>query len=160
MQFHSSLSKVTWETSAVRDWLNGDFIAAAFSTEENSMIRLSTVIAEKHPDYPNSPAGNDTEDKVFLLSVQEVSRYFKGGAFAKCAPTEAVVAGSNVFAQSNKAWYADSSYLCGWWLRSPGMYKDTYVSYVNHSGSVTAGGQVYLSGTDICVRPAMWISVD
>lgn len=78
----------------------------------------------------------------------------------ECAPTEAVVAGSNVFAQSNKAWYADSSYLCGWWLRFPGMYKDTYVSYVNHSGSVTAGGQVYLSGTDICVRPAIWISVD
>ncbi len=159
MQFHSSLSKVTWETSAVRAWLNNDFITAAFSSEESSKIKLSSVIAEKHPDYPKSPAGNDTEDKVFLLSVQEVNQYFKDSASGKCAPTEAVIADSNVFSKSNKAWYSNSDYLCGWWLRSPGMYKDLYVSYVNHSGSVSAGGQVYLTGTDICVRPAMWISV-
>ncbi len=160
MQFHSSLAKVTWETSAVRAWLNNDFIASAFSPSESSKIKLSTVIAEKNPDYPNSPAGNDTEDKVFLLSVQEVGTYFKDGASRKCAPTKAVIAGSNVFSRSNKAWYADHDYLCGWWLRSPGMYKDLYVSYVNHSGSASAGGQVYLSGTDICVRPAMWITVE
>ncbi len=159
MQFHSSLSKVTWETSALRAWLNNDFITAAFSESESSAIKLSTIMAEKNPDDPNSPAGNDTEDKVFLLSVQEIDLFFKDSNSRKCAPTAAVVAGSNVFSRSNKAWYADSDYLCGWWLRSPGMFKDTYVSYVNHSGSVSAGGQVFLSGTDLCVRPAMWINV-
>ncbi len=159
MQFHSSLKKVTWETSAMRAWLNSDFISAAFSSEESSKINLSPVIAEKNPNYPNSPAGNDTEDKMFLLNVQEVNLYFKDSASRKCAPTQAVISSSSVFTISNKAWYSNNNYLCSWWLRSPGMYRDTYVSYVDHGGSASGGGQVYLTGTDLCVRPAMWITV-
>ena len=158
MQFHSSLSAVTWETSAVRAFLNGEFLNKAFSEEEKAKIRQTTVIAEKNPDYPNSRPGNDTEDKVFLLNVQEKALYFQDKADAICAPTKTVIASSNVFSHTKKAWYSGHDYLCSWWLRSPGMYKDLYVSYVDHSGNVSGGGQVYLEGTDLCVRPAMWIT--
>ena len=160
MHFHSSLSKVTWETSSVRAWLNSEFLAAAFSSDENAKIKPSVVIAEANPDYPKSPAGNDTEDKVFLLRIQEVAQYLPEKADRKCSPTEAVAASANVFSISNRAWYAKHGYVCSWWLRSPGMYKDLYVSYVDHGGSTSGGGQVYLENTDLCVRPAMWIRLN
>ena len=161
MQFHSSLNKVTWETSAVRAWLNNDFLGAAFSASETAKIKTTHVIAEKNPQYPNSPAGNDTDDKVFLLSVQEAEQYFADNNARKCAPTAAAIASEPaVFSNmSAKAWYTKQSYGCSWWLRSPGMFKDIYVSYVGKYGDITGGGQVYLSGTDFCVRPAMWIPV-
>ena len=158
MQFHSSLEKVTWETSAVRAWLNGDFLHAAFSGEEAGKILTTTVAALPNPDYPNSKAGNDTEDKLFLLSLQEAQQYFADNQSRICAPTETVAARAGVFAHTRKTWYSSNDYICDWWLRSPGMYKDLYVSYVNHSGSISGGGQVYLTGTDFCVRPAMWIN--
>lgn len=158
MQFHSSLSAVTWETSAVRTFLNGEFLNKAFAEEEKAKIRQTTVVAEKNPDYPNSRPGSDTEDKVFLLNVQEMALYFKDKSDAICAPTATVVASSNVFSHTKKAWYSGHDYLCSWWLRSPGMFKDLYVSYVDHSGNVSGGGQVYVEGTDLCVRPAMWIT--
>ncbi len=159
MQFHSSLNKVTWETSAVRGWLNNDVLNAAFSSSERGAILTTTVTAEKNPEYPNSPAGNDTEDKVFLLSVQEADQYFADNEARKCSPTEAAIASEpNVFSQMPaKAWYAKHPYGCSWWLRSPGMFKDLYVSSVGKYGDINGSGQVYLSGTDFCVRPAMWI---
>ena len=159
MQFHSSLEKVTWETSALRKWLNNDFIQIAFSNAESDAIKKTTVVAEKNPEYPNSPAGNDTEDKVFILSVQEAELLFTDNNARKCSPTEAAIAAEpDAFSRmSSKAWYAKHSYGCSWWLRSPGMYKDLYVSYVGKYGNITGGGQVYMSGTDFCVRPAMWI---
>ncbi len=160
MQFHSALSKVTWETSAVRAWLNGAFLDDAFSPEEKAEIKTSAVVAEQHPDYPKSPAGNDTEDKVFLLSLQEVTQYLPEKQDRKCSPTEAVVASANVFSVSNRPWYSKNNYVCNWWLRTPGMFKDLYVSYVDHGGSVSAGGQVHLDGTDLCVRPALWVSLN
>ena len=162
MQFHDSLNKVTWETSAVRSWLNTSFLDSAFSAAERLQIETTTVTAERNPTYPNSPAGNDTEDKLFLLSVQEAETYFSNSSKARiCSPAPAVVlnAPSGVYAHSNKAWYAEHDYLCSWWLRSPGMYKDLYVSYVDHGGNISGGGQVYLEGTDLCVRPAVRIRV-
>lgn len=160
MQFHSSLEKVTWETSALRKWLNNDFIQIAFSTAESDAIKKTTVVAEKNPEYPNSPAGNDTEDKVFILSIQEAESLFTDNNSRKCSPTEAAIAAEpGAFSRmSSKAWYAKQSYGCSWWLRSPGMYKDLYVSYVGKYGNITGGGQVNMSGTDFCVRPAMWIT--
>lgn len=126
------------------------------------MIKTTSVVAERNPEYPNSPAGNDTEDKVFLLSVQEAAYYFADDNARKCAPTQtAINAEPSVFSQmSAKAWYTNQPYGCSWWLRSPGTFKDLYVSYVGKYGNVTGGGQVYLTGTDFCVRPAMWIAVE
>lgn len=162
MVFHDSSGKVTWETSDLRGWLNNDFIHAAFSSEESGKILMTSVIAEKNPDYPNSPAGNDTEDKVFILSIQEAKQYFNDNNSRICVPTDKARASApNLFSQSSrKAWYSDSGYTCSWWLRSPGMFKDLYVSYVDKYGNTSSGGQVNLTNTDFCVRPSMWIRVN
>ena len=73
--YNSSRTRVTWETCTLRKWLNNDFINAAFSAEERAKIPTVTVSADKNPSYSTSP-GNNTTDKVFLLSITEVNKYF------------------------------------------------------------------------------------
>lgn len=73
--YNTSYTDVTWETCTLRKWLNNDFINAAFSADERTMIPTVTVSADKNPDYSTNP-GNATQDQVFLLSITEVNKYF------------------------------------------------------------------------------------
>ncbi|EHL66136.1 DUF6273 domain-containing protein [Cloacibacillus evryensis] len=67
---------VTWETSAIRAWLNGEnsgqFYNEAFSTQDRVAIVKSNV-KNPTPTVPSDCAssGNDTQDNVFLLSREE-----------------------------------------------------------------------------------------
>lgn len=71
----SAKSGTTWENSSLRKWLNDDFLKAAFSKDEQKMIAKSYVPAEKNNDFPTRDAGNDTEDKLYVLSIQEMKTY-------------------------------------------------------------------------------------
>ena len=151
--FNEERDEVTWETSDMREWLNGAFLNTAFSADEQTAIATTTVIAESSPEFPNVPAGGDTTDKIFLLSIQEVERYFEDSDKAKCSPSDALIA-SGRFAQSNKPWYAKQPYACVWWLRSPGMDK-LKIAYVDKGGSVSYGGNQIDYDNATCIRPAM-----
>ncbi len=138
---------VTWESCSLRKWLNGTFLNAAFSTEEQALILNTNVSADKNPNY-NTYVGNATTDKVFLLSIDESDKYFSSDEARKCVPT--------AYTKANGA-YTSSSY-CWWWLRSPGFGQDFAVN-------VSVGGSILYNGIDVnlgggCVRPAMWIDID
>ena len=62
--YNSSRTRVTWETCTFRNWLNNDFINAAFTAEERAMIPTVTVSADMNPEYDTNP-GNATKDRVF-----------------------------------------------------------------------------------------------
>ena len=116
---------VTWETCTLRKWLNGEFLNAAFSAKEQAKLAAVAVTADKNPEYSTDP-GNDTQDTVFLLSIDEVNRYFKYDAARVCMPTKTAVAnGANT----------NDSDACWWWLRSPGVNSNCTVG-------VDAGGSV------------------
>ena len=66
---------VTWETSAVRKWLNGEFLSKAFTAAEMACIEVSDVPATINSNYTSTPQGNDTKDRVYLLSSSEAARY-------------------------------------------------------------------------------------
>ena len=145
---------VTWETCTLRQWLNEDFFNAAFSDGEKGMIPTVTVSADKNPNYNTDP-GNATQDKVFLLSITEARRYFKTDEARMCVPT--------AYAKAKGA-YTNSNYIkggaaaCCWWLRSPGVSQSA-------AAGVGENGVVYLYGFNvsneyICVRPALWISLE
>ncbi len=88
-----SASQATWEKSSIRNWLNGDFYAEAFTKKEQSMIQRVTNRTSNFLDFDtgylgfatdavdsrkvNSIGGNDTEDSVFLLSYEEFEEYFQ-----------------------------------------------------------------------------------
>ncbi len=72
--YHSLDAAVTWETSELRAWLNDEFYNAAFSNNEKRTIAYTIVKADKHMRFATDP-GNDTEDKVFVLSLEEANTY-------------------------------------------------------------------------------------
>lgn len=67
--------EITWENCSLRTWLNNDFLSAAFSPEEQSMIQATTL---SNPDniFFGVDGGNDTVDRVFCLSVDEALQYY------------------------------------------------------------------------------------
>ena len=152
--YNQSRDYVTWETCSLRNWLNNDFINAAFTAEERAKIPTVTVSADKNPEYNTNP-GNATKDKVFLLSIVEAEKYFTSDEARMCVPTE--------YAISNGA-YTSGSYTkggkatCWWWLRSLGWNRN-YAARVNLFGSVNMSGH-NANYDNTSVRPAMWITID
>ena len=139
-RYNSSYNPTTWETCPLRKWLNIGFIDAAFSAEEKAMILTVTVPADKNPEYSADP-GNVTQDKVFLLSINEVKKYFSSDEARKCAMVMKKQGNARL-----------------WWLRSPGNGLAS-AAFVDNDGSVNCSG-FYVDKNDICIRPAMWISLE
>ncbi len=148
-QYNTSYTDVTWETCSLRKWLNGTFINAAFTDAEKSLIPTVTVSADKNPEYSTN-LGNATQDKVFLLSITEVNKYFSSDIARQCKAT--------AYAEAQGALVSDSNGNCWWWLRSPGNGQDDAAS-VNYGGGVYEFGDRVLS-SDSAVRPALWIDLN
>lgn len=144
--YHIKREPVTWETCYLRRWLNGPFLADAFTPEEREIIRESEVPADRNPGHAADP-GNATYDRVFLLSIPEAERYFASDAARQCRPT--------ALALKNGAFVTESNPNCWWWLRSPGMYPDL-TAFVYRDGSVDGYGDDVLNDR-FCVRPALWV---
>ena len=139
---------VTWETCTLRKWMNNDFLNAVFSSAEHALIPTVTVTADKNPSFSSHP-GNDTEDKMFLLSFVEANNYFASDNTRVCKPTS--------YAENQGA---DKNYdgSCDWWLRTPGDdQKDA--ACVIFEGITNVYGHFVLAG-NVAVRPAMWIELE
>ena len=142
MQYWAASRGVTWETGKLRTWLNQSFLQDAFSASEQDKIITTLVTADKNPSYDTDP-GNDTRDKVFLLSAKEVKELYKSA-----------LSGS----QDYKAYFypAKSSRWSFWWTRTPGYYQN-FAVYVNSEGETfDFGERVDLRAG---VRPAMWVDI-
>ncbi len=143
--YNSEDTNITWENSAIREWLNNDFYNGAFSEEEQNRISFEEIENSdvKLTDKWDSIGGNNTEDKVFLLSYDEYMSYFNGSEI--CNPT--------VFAVEQKEEYQPSENGdCEWWLRSSGMHQNTALIVVGNAQvtSCAVMGQKF-------IRPAIWI---
>ncbi len=146
--YNTSYTDVTWETCSLRKWLNGTFLSTAFSENEKEMIPTVTVSADKNPEYSTNP-GNATQDKVFLLSITEVNKYFSSDSARRCKAT--------AYADALGAYVAGNG-NCWWWLRSPGHLQGT-AAYVNYGGNVYGDGNG-VNRSDSAVRPALWIDIE
>ncbi len=151
--YNTSYADVTWETCSLRKWLNGTFLNAAFSAEEQKRIPTVTVTADKKPGYGTDP-GSNTNDKVFLQSITEVNKYFSSDKARICGATDYAEAQG---ADTNTSYSAGGKAACWWWLRSPGNISNL-AAYVDPDGYVYDNGyNVGYSGH--AVRPAMWIDL-
>ena len=152
--YNQSRDYVTWETCSLRNWLNNDFINAAFTAEERAMIPTVTVSADMNPEYNTNP-GNATKDKVFLLSIVEAEKYFTSDEARKCVPTEYAISNG---ASTSDSYTKGGKATCLWWLRSPG-FDQFIAAYVNYFGPVLRYGRS-VGNVSNSVRPAMWITID
>ena len=151
-RYNTESADVTWETCSLRGWLNDTFYNTAFSADEQDGILTTTVTADANPTYGTSP-GSNTKDKIYLLSIPEVNRYFASDEDRKCAPTEYAIA-QGVGVGDSDAIFGRT--LCWWALRSPGFYQ-FYASFVYYFGYVNPYGYDVANPND-AIRPVMWIN--
>lgn len=145
--FNSTYTNTTWEKCSLRMWLNGTFYNEAFGSFHQNIILSTPVAADKNPSYNTSP-GNNTTDKVFLLSITEANRYFSFDSSRRCQGTAYCLAQGTDIASNG---------LCWWWLRSPG-YGSRRAAAVSNDCSVYNHGD-FVNYDNIAVRPALWIDL-
>ncbi len=130
---------VTWETCSLRKWLNEDFYSEAFNSSEREAIMKTTVVTGANPEY-GTAGGNDTVDRIYLLSVDEVCNTDYGFASEIYGVEETRQAKNTDYAECNNAHIWNSSDGTGiWYLRSPGDFYSN-VSYVKDDGYVYEQG--------------------
>ena len=142
---------ITWEECSLRQWLNNEFINQAFSKKEQIEIILTNISNPRNP-YLGTWGGNNTQDKIFLLSIDEVKKYFKDVKGRECKA-------NNYAKQQGASTSYNKEYLdhCDWWFRSPGR-PQYCAAFVCDDGRICAEGCCV--ETDInAVRPALYINL-
>lgn len=147
----------TWETSTIRKWLNNNFVKSAFNKTEKAMIK--TTLVENFDNVESGvSAGNDTKDKVFLLSQLDsintdygFSEYYSAYDDKRtCAYCWDKGKPATAFATE------DGEDPCVWLLRSPG-YMEGGVVDVAINGNVTdAGWDMY---SYLGIRPVICVEL-
>lgn len=149
MPFYEPVTEpYTWENCSLRRWLNGTFLNAAFSADEQQRLLTTTVITSPGSLHrENGPV--TTEDRVFLLSNTEVYAYFASEA--------ATAAEYTAYALSENPWPGNAATPgpADWWLRTTDGYDHPDGVYAD--GRVGEGARAYEGEY---VRPAIWITVD
>lgn len=113
--------EITWEKSDIRSWLNQDFMQTAFTEEEQSAVKTTDVTTADNP-WSNEPGGNDTEDKIYLPSIEEMRNPDYG--FSSDAEEENTRKFRVTdYAEKGGTPYEPYAGFMPCWLRSPGVSK-------------------------------------
>ncbi len=173
--YNDTYVSVTWENCTMRSWLNGygvsanvcekdyttdSFMDNAFTSGEQSAIRTAVVVNE---DNFGTEGGNDTQDKVYLLSIGEVTNPAYGFTTSYDEYAKNRRALNTDYAKSQGACTSKSTGYVGngyWWLRSPGDFS-IHASYVCGSGYVDEGGvdDAIVDDAIVAVRPALHLNL-
>ena len=144
--YDESYEYITWEESSLRAWLNEKFMNRTFSAEEKEKINITEIVNQDNPEY-GTEGGNNTADKIFLLSLSEVSGKKDGKKYG-FLNDETRTCETNSFSEGVLAGY--------WWLRSPG-YDSSSAAEVDSLSKVDGGGGSVDS--DDAVRPALHLNL-
>ena len=176
-EYNKNYENVTWETSSIRSWLNGqgsmfnepemdytkkNFINTAFLKTEQESISGTNVINNNNIEYGTS-GGNNTFDKIFLLAESQAytEQAKKYGFIAYGSPDEGRRSKCSTYAfamgcsRSRDNDYKEN--VC-WWLRSPGSHS-YYAAYVYDTGWVFGDGNFVSNSFYGGVRPALYLNL-
>ena len=156
--YNKELTSITWEDCTLRKWLNNEFYANAFNKTEQGLIKNTKLENIDNSRYGTS-GGNDTKDKVFLLSEMEMNNSGLVGAYYGDNNKGRCVATAYAVAQGAYYYIADNGEkILDWWLRSPGII-DLQAARVDVLAQVdTTGVRVDLNNAG--VRPALYINLN
>lgn len=136
LPFNDENIETTWETSTLRSWLEDVFLGEAFTQAERDLI------------LPNA---NATNERVFLLAREEVTKLFSEAGRRKLTGTE--------FARANGAKFLGFTTMfvdeTDWWLSSVGE-KTNEASYVDVKGNFGSKKVTDKLG----IRPALWVRLN
>lgn len=131
--YHSQEENITWEKCDVRKFLNTEYFEKHFTASEKEIILTTDVPAVRNAAYPTD-AGNDTKDKIFILSSKEVKKY------KKAIMSEGQNRGNNMR------------------LRTPGKEAIT-TEFVSGLGEVVEYGYP-VNKPGALIHPVMWVYVN
>lgn len=136
---------VTWETCTLREWLNCEFLASAFSEFERSAI-LSTELDNAIQSWHLVTGGKNTIDKVFLLKWIEADRYVNGSENGE----------TPIAPQMKPTEYAAARGRSeeGWFLREPGHAQYSVAYMLNGNWRRCTLRRIEY------VRPALWVRLN
>ena len=149
-EYNDEYTSVTWNDCSLRTWLSEYFYNQCIPVDFWYKTIRTTVSNNDNPRY-GTPGGDNTQDYMFLLSIEEVENYFPTIEDRKCEQT--------AYAKAIRATIkkGDNSESADWWLRSPGG-TDVWAAFVFASGNIEYDGTAtsYRKG----IRPAMWIDLE
>ena len=162
-KYNTDFTNVTWETCSMRKWLNKQFINTAFSLGEKNAIPVKRIVNKDNIRY-GTKGGENTSDKVFLLSESEVwnTEEAIGYGFSDDYEIndEARTSNFSTYAYAMGIEQSFEFYFDGainWWLRSPGSYNGSAEIVCDDSTVGTSGGRVnYVTNG---VRPALHLNL-
>ena len=137
--YHDKKEEVTWETSNIRSFLNQEFYQQ-FNEDEKNQI-LSVVTSNLNNHWYKTSAGNQTIDKIFLLSLEEVAKhYFKDSSQLLDFPKTNQrywFDRKDINNIKRRSKYMDQAWW--WWTRTPGKNQKTAV-YIHGDGNIGIQG--------------------
>ena len=189
-EYNTNYTDMTWESSSMRSWLNGygasvnqpktdysrkNFINSAFTSTQRNAISTTNVVNANNIHY-GTAGGNNTSDKIFLLSESEVYN-------TDIAVKYGFVKGHDTRDEARRSRSSTYSYAMGairyeyddyyqitddndspeyngnsrWWLRSPGCSRD-YAAEVSYYGWINRSG-CDVNSYDVGVRPALHLNL-
>jgi len=146
-----SSGNATWDKCSLRNWLNNSFYNSAFNQDEKENIL--SVKLHTPPTKENKriiSGGEDTIDKIFCLSVDEVKKYM---------PNISDRRADDLRYSERGITYT----TLGWWTRSPGVSAEYGADVRSHRCTVDPGKIGYCiekTSNFSAVRPAMWINIE
>lgn len=173
------VTDATWNTSSIREWLNGTFYNKAFTADEQSKIVATTSTDSKAYGSTSAASSPDASafmteeatDNVFLLSNWEAKSLFANKAARMAQPTAYAIA-QGVYVNGDSASDSATVGYASWWTRTVGYYAG-YAAVVMPDGEVEGDGYrmdgethdawtdhgEYTStlGGNFGIRPAIWV---
>ncbi|MBR5948083.1 MAG: hypothetical protein IKZ82_05480 [Clostridia bacterium] len=149
--YHNEKTDIAWSDCDLRSWLNTDFLTEAFTEKERLLIAKTLNKASKNPVSHVTNGGN-TEDKIFVPSLEEIMKSSRDGADINVFSLSALPTNYAVKRGVEKFQYGTAT----WWLRTPGTERD------NITISDASGVPIYVRRVNypgVGVRPAMMLLV-
>ena len=185
--FHPVSQEVTWEISEVRRWLNDEFFEEALSDRgsfKQSYVLETECSASDNQRY-GTDGGNDTVDKVFLLSWEDTynesygfpkaftrmseylnqeMKYSEVSKARLCYPTiyaskkDPLITRNNDIHEDPFDIEVNGYGSVYWLLRTPGQDR-TYISYVSRWGRTTYNFLSPVDHDESTIRPAIRVDI-
>ena len=131
--YNSYNKKCGWANCSLRTWLNEVFVENAFNDEEQALLRTHELRRE------------GVEDRVWILSENELKQVFPSDAMRKVKITE--------YAAANNGWRNGNGYGY-YWTRSNTVGEKNSAAFVASDGKT---GYYYCNARGRCVRPVILV---
>ena len=155
--YHSQECDITWEKCDLRRYLNSDFYNS-FDEDERTRI-LGTVNENSDNPWFGTDGGNPTTDKIFLLSIREVLKYFGNSGWIQFRE---VHTNCDWCKDEYWPWFADQyninrraidndGVVRHWALRTPGANMHNVTFVMGFCGDEFDHGGINMVGSDTLI---------